>query len=280
MNLKSLIMTFILVPLLNSTSNCEDYDNQGYLYHGTVIVASVCEDGILFASDSRSSFTLNEKYSNQVYAYFDNDKKIFEIGKFLIAFSGISMLNKKFMKDIVAEFNAKYPRNYDIETTLNKFIDYLKDEQRVPDSTLSENQIIIAGYEDSKPKIVAQNKGSKMYQEKIGYMIHSDTELPRFLNLSRDVKLTCKNLSPFMEKGIYSLAQYRNDNKVGGPLEIIQITPTNDHINLKSFKENVFKNYREMAEAILNDKIEVKYIFPISEELLKKTLKEGIELGY
>ena len=68
--------------------------------------------------------------------------------------------------------------------------------------------------------------------------------------------------------------------RVGGPIEIIQITPTNDHITLKTFKENFLKNYREMAEAILNDKIEVKYIFPISEELLKKTLKEGIELGY
>lgn len=280
MTQKSLILTFIFILSLNIISNCQDQTIQGHLSHGTVIVAAVCEDGILFASDSRSSFTLNEKYANQVYAYIENDKKIYEIGNYLIAFSGISMLNKKFMRDLVAEFNAKYPQSENIETTLNEFINYLKKERNVPDSTLSENQIIIAGYENSHPKVIAQNNGSKMYQENVGHMIHSDTELPRFLNLSRNVKLTCKNLAPFMERGIYTLAEYRNDNKVGGPLEMIQITPTNDHIMLKTFKDNHFKNYKKMAKAIINDKIEVKYVFPISEELLKKTLKEGIKLGF
>lgn len=271
-------MTLILS--LNTTSYCQNNKVQRHLCHGTVIVAAVCEDGILFTSDSRSSFTLNEKYADQVYAYLDNDKKIFKIGNYLIAFSGISMLNKKFMRDLVLEFNAKYPQNKDIETTLDKFIYYLKHEQNVPDSALSENQIIIAGYENSHPKVIAQNNGSRIYQENVRHMIHSDTELPRFLNLSRNLKLTCQNLAPFMEKAIYTLAEYRNDNKVGGPLEIIQITPTNNHVVLKTFKENYFKNYKKMAKAILNNKIEVKYVFPNSAELLRKTLKEGVKLGF
>ena len=35
----------------------------------------------------------------------------------------------------------------------------------------------------------------------------------------------------------------------------------------------------ELANAILDGKVEVKYVFPFSEELLKQTLKEGIELN-
>jgi len=267
--------------ILKINSYCQELEDSDLLFHGTVIAVAICEDGILFASDSRSSFTLNEKYSNQVYAYIENDRKIFEIGEYLIANSGLSMFNKKFMEDIIHKFNKVHREKSNIETTFNNFFDFLKDEQNIPDSTLFiESDFIIAGYENSKPKIISQGKTGRMYQENIGHMIHSDTELPKFLNLSRDIKLTCKNLSPYMEKGIYNLAEYRADNKVGGPLEIIQITPLNDHITLKSFQKNHFKNYKDMAKAILTNKIEVKYIFPISEELLKKTLKEGIELGY
>jgi hypothetical protein len=34
-----------------------------------------------------------------------------------------------------------------------------------------------------------------------------------------------------------------------------------------------------MAKTILDNKIKVKYVFPSSEEFLKKTLKDGMELG-
>lgn len=277
MKLKNIIMILLFISTFVNQLHAQDIERENFLFYGTIIVAAICEDGILFASDSRSSFILNKENSNKVYAYFENDKKIFEIGNYLIASSGISMLNNKFFRDIVGEYNIAYPQKEDIETTFNNFLDYLKTEQNVHDSVLEENDIIIAGYENSKPKIIAQSKERRLSQVNVAHMIHSDTELPRFVRFSQSIKLTCRNLAPAMEKAIYALAEYRNDNKFGGPLEFMQITTSNKHVTIKTFDANNFKTYKDLANAILDGKIEVKYVFPFSEELLKQTLKEGIE---
>ena len=277
MKLKNIIMILLFISTFVNQLHAKYIERENFLFHGTIIVAAICEDGILFASDSRSSFILNKENSNKVYAYFENDKKIFEIGNYLIASSGISMLNNKFFRDIVSEYNFAYPQKEDIETTFNNFLDYLKTEQNVHDSVLEENDIIIAGYENSKPKIIAQSKGRRLSQVNVAHMIHSDTELPRFVRFSQGIKLTCRNLAPAMEKAIYALAEYRNDNKFGGPLEFVQIATSNKHVTIKTFEANNFKTYKDLANAILDGKIEVKYVFPFSEELLKQTLNEGIE---
>lgn len=273
-----LFSTFII----NQNTYCQNVEkSKNYNLNGTVIVAAICEDGILFASDSRSSFLLNEQFSNQVYAYLNNDLKLYKIGNFIIGNSGLSMFNKKFVRDLVDDFNKINNNDSSVERTFDKYLAFLRIDNNLSDSLIfAESDFIIAGYENSKPKIIAQGKKGRMYQGNIGNMIHSDIELKRCVKLDPKIKLTCQNLAPVMENAINYLAEYKNDNKIGGPIEIIQIKPDNTHLVLKSFKPNNFRTYKEMAEAIIDNKIEVKYIFPISEELLKKTLKEGIELGY
>lgn len=279
MLIKKITIIILTVSLFSIQLYSQKLEGNDPIMYGTVIAAAVCEDGILLASDSRGVFILNKEYSNQVYAYIENDKKIFKIGDYLIANSGISMLNKKFIRDIVQDYNISHPLKEDIETTFNNFLNFLKTKENVPDSIIYNNDILIAGYENLKPKIIAQSKGKRILQEEIAHMTSSPSDLSRFLKPNPNIKLTCSNLAQEMENAIYALAEYRNDNKFGGPLELIQITPLNKQITLKTFKANIYKNYTDMANAILDGKIEVKYIFQFSEDLLKKTLREGIESG-
>lgn len=255
--------------------------HMNYQLYGTMIVALICEDGILFASDSRSSFILNKEHSRKVYAYFDNDEKLFNIGKYIIGSSGISMLNKKFLKEIIDDYNKSSYSKTNMEETFDNFITFLKSNNNLTDSTIfADNEFIMAGYENYKPLIIAQDFKGKIIQGNIANMIHSYPEFRNFMKVDQDIKPTCGNITPLLECAIYNFAAHKSDHKIGGPLDIIKINPDNSHEIIKSFNPNHFKTYKEMAEAILNKKISVNYIFPFSEELLSKTLKEGIELGY
>ena len=260
------LLLFIIIFSLTLSGNglvSENMDSSNsQLLSGTIIIAAICEDGILFASDSRSAFLLNKKLSNRVYAYFDNTQKLFKIGKYLIGVSGRSMLNKTFFNNLVGEFNISHNTNAGIAKTFTEFFDFLKTEKHLTDSIIfSKNDYIIAGYETNESIVLAQHSSEKMSQKNIGRMIHSHPDFREYVKISRNIKLTCKNVAPILEAAINKYATDKNDYQIGGPLDIIQIKPDNTHEVIKSFSPNNFKTYKEMAAAIINKKIKVNYIY-------------------
>lgn len=248
---------------------------------GTLIVSLICKDGILIASDSRASFTIGKGENEKVYAYVENEQKIFTLTNFKLGMSGVSMLGKKYLSEITKDFNKKYGRDNTIEYSFGQFIKYLNTELNVNDSTIfEENQFIVAGYENSNPVTLGFSSKGKVTEERLGGLIHSDAKFEGYLSKPTNLELTCKNIAPLLEAAIYKFAEDRKDYKIGGPINIIQILPDNTFVEIKPLKTITFKNYKEFAEAIINDKLKVEYLYSDSEEFLKKTLKEGIKLGY
>ena len=86
----------------------------GYSQHqypkGTLLVALICNDGILMAADSRASFMTESKdepwnrKKDYVYAYTDSSQKIFDIGNFKIAIAGLTMFAKTSIYSIMSDF--------------------------------------------------------------------------------------------------------------------------------------------------------------------------------
>lgn len=280
------LYTIILFSLIMTNKNIYSQKNKNHIPHGTILVAVICKDGILFATDSRSSFTIsnidsNGKNNENVYAYMNNDKKLYKIEDYLIAVSGLSMFNKKYIRDLISDYNVTYKKNLKIEEVFDSFLNFLITENNLSKTEIfNENTFIIAGYENSKPKIISQQKEERNIGEDIGRMFYSDILFKQFIKVNQNTELTCLNICPVIEKAINDYAEFKNDYKVGGPIEIIQIKPDNTHLSLRSFKPNNYKTYKETANAIFNREIEVHYLFPESEEKLKSTLIEGIKLGY
>jgi hypothetical protein len=192
------------------------------------------------------------------------------------------MLDKTFFGQIVDEFNNTIKKTKNVENTFDDFINFFRHNHNLSDSVIFEEgtQLIIAGYENSYPQIVARDHKGKMREGRGGRMIHSFPEFAKFVHGTQSTNGTCDEIAPLLEAAIYNYATFKSDYRFGGPLHIIKINPNNSQTIIKSFEPNKFKNYRDMAEAIINNKIEVNYLFPFSEELLKRTLQEGIELGY
>lgn len=269
-----------------ANKNIYGQNNKNYYPHGTILVAVICKDGILFATDSRSSFTItnidaNRKSKEDVFAYMNNDKKLYQVKDYFIAVSGLSMFNKKYVRDLVSDFNETIIERLKVEDIFDGFLNFLIKENNLTKTEIfNENTFIIAGYENSKPKIISQHKENRSIGEDIGSMFYSDILFKQFVKFEQNKELTCANLCPVIEKAINDYAEYRNDYQVGGPVEIIQIKPDNTHLSLRNFKPNNYKTYEETAKAIFNNEIEVHYLYPESQEKLKSTLLEGIKLGY
>ncbi|GAB2772828.1 hypothetical protein GCM10027275_14710 [Rhabdobacter roseus] len=256
--------------------------------HGTFIIAIICRDGILMASDSRSAFTLDHDELNEfgrkkhtVYAYYDNSKKIFPIGNFQIGFIGVSMMGNKYFSEITSDFSKKQKDLFYAEETFEHFINYLKNDLNIAENTIyDENQYIIAGYENECPVIFGHAYTGAVKNIQIGGAIYSDLDFKPFLTKPNDVGLYCKDLAPYLEANIRKYAIYKNDNMIGGPFYIIQINPDNSTTTIKQFKPYYHKTYKEMAELIFRNEIKMTYLFQNSKELLFNTLIEGIKLGY
>jgi hypothetical protein len=273
-----MIFCFCFINQSFSFSKENDLNRQP---HGTLIVTVICHDGILIASDSRASFTTGKGKSEQVYAYTDNNQKIFTIGSFKIGMSGITMFNKKFIYDIIERFNKTNKEDSSIENTFKTFKNYLNTKMKVSDSTIfSENQFIIAGYENQKPITIGVGYEKYIKETRMGGLIHSDKDFEGYLEKPKNIDLTCNNIAPILESAIIKFAKDKNDNKIGGAINIIQIKPNNTFIEKKAIKTIKFKTYKTLANAILSKKLHVVYLFPYSEELLKKTLTDGVKLGY
>ena len=280
MHFKYHLISFCLALGINSLFAQKNLNNNGKP-HGTLIVSLICKDGILIASDSRASFTIDKVEEEIVYAYIENQQKIFSLKNFKMGMSGVSMIGKKFLFEITEDFNKKLKKDSIIEYSFRQFLNYLNTELDVQYSTIfKENQFILAGYENSQPLTLGLSSKRRVETNKLGGMIHSDSKFKGYLSEYTHIDLTCKNFAPLLESAMYKFAKDRNDNKIGGPIHIIQISPNNSFIEIKSLDNVTFKNYKEFAEAIINNKLKVKYLFSYSEELLKKTLKEGIKLGY
>lgn len=247
------------------------------LPHGTVIVTIICKDGILIASDSRASYTDGEGKSRKAYAYFDNNQKIFTVGKFKMGISGIGILN---MNQITEEYNKIHKSNCSLENTIKEFDKFLKTLKKDSDLNISkENQFFFAGFENSKPITMEISATDTIKVIRLGEIIHTDKEFTGYIRPSPDLDPTCSNIAPIIEAAIYRYAKDKNDNMIGGPVNIIQIKPDNTFFEIKSFKAVNFKTYEECAKAILNDKLKVEYLYSDSKEKLRKELTKEINLG-
>lgn len=273
---KTIFLLWLLVPF-------QVCSQPSSVPRGTLIVSAICEDGILIASDSRGSFTLNDDTNGieTVYAYVSEQKKIFNIGGFQMGITGLTMLGKKFFHQLTNDFNKSHKSNPTIKSTFHEFINYLREKKLIPEKEIfGENQYILAGYQNSSPVIFYHGYSGETELNKIGSIAYSDKNFKPYINLPRGTINTCLTVAPYLESWMSDFAKKKDKNDVGGPFNVIQIKPDNSVVEIKGFESKKYRNYKAMAKDIIDNKVQVNYLYDNSEELLKKTLNDGILEGY
>jgi len=103
--LGSLILTLLLSTLFNKVAGANSKQLQPVRIKGSFVIAAICKDGIIVASDSRG--TLKNREGRRI-AYYDANQKIFPIGDKLIADTGYASLNDakvSFLSALMSRFS-------------------------------------------------------------------------------------------------------------------------------------------------------------------------------
>lgn len=244
--------------------------------HGTLVHAIICEDGILLAADSRASWYYIDSSSGNLntYAHTDSIKKIYALGVFRLGVSGYTILNNQRLEDIVDKFNKKNKPDSSIFETFKKFHYFINNKLKIPDSIISRNQYVLAGYENKAPIVLTIDKGGKeIVMRKIGNRIYTDDIAAKY-KYDLQEPLTCDYVKPLIDLMYDSCALAKKD--IGTPVNIIKINNDNSVTDLNTFKFRKYKNQKEFFKAILSGAVNIKYDYPFSRDWLFKTLKREI----
>jgi hypothetical protein len=255
------------------------YSQRASYPHGSLIVAVICNDGILMAADSRSSFTAYNDIAKKElpYAYFDSSRKIFQLGKYQVGITGNGNVGNDFWENIIEKYNKKSPKNLTIENTFKHFRNYLHKKIHIHDSLLRGNFFILAGFENKLPVLLAAdslNDESLFRLDKIKHRLLSQDCIKANLVLNDSLYYTNKIL-PFVIDG-FAKCSKDFELGIGGPYHIIKITTNNNVETISDFEVKRFKTYLDFEISILNQETQIIHFFPETVEPFNSWIKENV----
>lgn len=248
--------------------------------HGTEIVSLICKDGIILAADSRASFTAYDSNSQKQFPYaaIDSTKKIFKLGSFQIGISGNLSVGNDFWSVIINKYNNKYQKLDNVDSTFSNFIFFIHHNLKIPDSLLYGNVFMLAGYEDGIPVVTSSNRLDIKLIQKKHKLLEGFCSNPIFNDklVIHDKNLNCEKITPVVVDG-FKRCSDEWKNGIGGPLNIIKISPNNSTQTLASFNFIKFNSLTNLEKSILSKKTKVIYFLPQSEEMLHQYLSQFIK---
>jgi len=191
---------------------------------GSFVIAAICQDGIIVATESRANIYDKSKAEQIPLAFFDTIQKVFPIDRFAIAETGQGVIGNVFFSTVIRDFSSSViiskPQNL-----LSIFLDYSK--QTMPAEIFAElqNQILFsAGYDDGEPYIGYFNKNQ---QPAIGLvngsgLIESDKTIVTETDFS---EILCEIAADMLIEAIDKYAEIDDRWKtIGGPISVLKIT--------------------------------------------------------
>lgn len=206
---------------------CSTLSCFGQSIHGSFYIAAVCSDGILIAEDSRGAFVRNGNAidsKNDISCYFNPVQKVYPISKFAVATTGALNFAPEYNTIFyyLKEFGNHVGQDANFAVAYRDMRKFLSNKYPAKISQFSSLNMIIAGYDDLKPRIAIMNKSHVIGG---GYVV-SDQKCDFGKVYSE--KLTCKEMAPLMEKSILNYARkYHLKHTIGAPIMILKIASDN-----------------------------------------------------
>jgi hypothetical protein len=191
---------------------------------GSFVIAAICKDGIIVASDSRGM--LKDRQGRRL-AYYDTNQKIFPIGDKLIADTGYASLNDpnvSFLAALMLRFANNPFSRVDVDQLPHSYFSFAASLLPSAGAESAKLQtLVFAGFTGNKPKlcIYRGESGRTLGCSSAGY-VSSPRE--RIQGLQNVQSLSFSEAAEVMRKTIDEYAAAVQPGLVGGPVVIRTIT--------------------------------------------------------
>jgi hypothetical protein len=191
---------------------------------GSFVIAAICKDGIIVASDSRGM--LKDRRGRRL-AYYDTNQKIFPIGDKLIADTGYASLNDpdiSFLAALMIRFaNHPYSR-VEVDQLPNSYFSFAASLLPSAGAESAKLQtLVFAGFTRNKPKLCIYHgeSGRTLGCSSAGYVSSPGGRISGLQNVQN---MSFSEAAQVMGKTIDDYAAAVQPGLVGGPVVIRTIT--------------------------------------------------------
>ena len=242
---------------------------------GSFVIAAICRDGIIIASDSRGNiFDKTDKQQKPV-AYFDAIQKIFPIGPNAIAETGQGLILNVFFSEVIKKF-TEVSVSERVDRLLPTFIDYC--ERELPSEAVKEirkQKLFAAGYINDHPTIcyfdVEQPGSSFGCIQDSGHIESAPTVLTE--DGERLLSLSSEEAAALTRKAIQSFAKQGNGWKtIGGPISVLLITKAGSRWIENEPQLRRWRYIQDLLEDYREGKISFHLIAPATRQQLDSLL--------
>lgn len=198
---------------------------QPFRIKGSYVIAAVCRDGIIVASDSRGM--LKDGYGRRI-AYYDVNQKIFPIGRSLIADTGYASLNDpqtSFLSALMTQFAQSPQSHIDVDQLPDSYFNYVNGMLPAQGAESAKVQtLVFAGFKETEPTLCVYRGESNSNGVKCrtsGYLSSPQGHITGLENVGA---LSFEQAAKVMQKEIEDYAAAVQPGLVGGPVVIRVIT--------------------------------------------------------
>ena len=188
------------------------FQSEGYRYGGTFIAAAICSDGIVVASDSRTTFI---EANGHAFGYLDGMPKIYVDSGAAVAVSGLTSMQGELFSSFAR--HNDYLLSRPVNEILFGYLVWL------PIQNSNGVAMLSAGYLDGTPMVCAKSPVLPQTCTSSGFFGSKDSELLRNT-------LTKLGRLPTTAEGAAALKlaieeHSKIDATVGGQTSILKLTP-------------------------------------------------------
>ncbi len=243
---------------------------------GSFVIAAICKDGIILASESRANIFDKTDENQEPLAYYDGIQKIFPVGSAAIAETGQGLILNAFFSAIVSEFTQALRVDLRVNQLLPAFVKYC--EKKLPAAAFSEvkrQKLFSAGYIDSHPTICYFNQDqpdapfgciqdSGFIQSDVTLLTKYAEELPT-MPTERVTGIAIEAIETYGAEG-------DRWKTIGGPIDVLLVAEEGYRWIEKNSPTKDWKYVQDFIAAYREGKVEINLIPPADRERLENLL--------
>ena len=276
-SLVSALFLFILLSALGSFSIEPIHSGRSapIRIKGSFVIAAICRDGIIVASDSRG--TLKDHQGRRI-AYYDINQKIFPIGDKLIADTGYASLNDpkiSFLSALMSNFAASPTSRVAVDILPDSYFAYASRVLPASGAASARLQtLFFSGFKNGQP-MLCMYQGETNRQTKCrlsGYLSSPGQTISRLENVG---SLSFEQAARIMRKTIDDYAAAVQPGSVGGPVVIRTITKATSAWFETPPQWPNWQSFADLAQDYKNDRIPFHLMPGIAKVQLDALIEDG-----